>query len=83
MSSFISLVAEIVERGEVAFQREWVAQEVFDQIVKASQRYGMVRLKPIKEALPREITYEQTRLVAAQLRRMAPAMGRWANEVNT
>jgi uncharacterized protein YpbB len=33
----------------------------------------MDRLKPIKEALPEEISYEQIRLVAAQLRRMAPA----------
>jgi uncharacterized protein YpbB len=34
----------------------------------------MERLKPIKEALPEEITYEQIRLVAAQLRRTSPAL---------
>jgi uncharacterized protein YpbB len=33
----------------------------------------MERLKPIKEALPEEITYEQIRLVVAQRGRMAPA----------
>jgi uncharacterized protein YpbB len=34
----------------------------------------MERLKPIKEALPEEISYEQIRLVAAQMRRTAPAL---------
>ncbi|HEV2196586.1 MAG TPA: RecQ family ATP-dependent DNA helicase [Candidatus Acidoferrum sp.] len=73
LSSVISLVAEIIERGEIDFQSEWLAPEVFDQIAGACQRCGMERLKPIKEALPEEITYEQIRLVAAQLRRTAPA----------
>ena len=74
MSSVISLVAEMIERGEIDFQSEWLAPEVFDQIAGACQRCGMERLKPIKEALPEEITYEQIRLVAAQMRRTAPSM---------
>lgn len=74
LSSVISLVAEMVERGEIDFQSEWLAQGRFDQIANACQRCGMERLKPIKEALPEEITYEQIRLVAAQLRRTAPAL---------
>lgn len=73
LSSVISLVAEMVERGEIDFQPEWLAPEVFDQIASACRRFGMERLKPVKEALPKEITYEQIRLVAAQVRRMAPA----------
>lgn len=74
LSSVVSLVAEMVERSEIDFQPEWLAPEVFDQIANACQRCGMERLKPIKEALPDEVTYEQIRLVAAQLRRMAPAL---------
>ena len=74
LSSVISLVAEMVERGEIDFQSEWLAQGRFDQIANACQRCGLERLKPIKEALPEEITYEQIRLVAAQLRRTAPAL---------
>lgn len=74
LSSVVSLVAGMVERGEIDFQSGWLAQEVFDQIAGVCQRCGMERLKPIKEALPEEITYEQIRLVAAQLRRTAPAM---------
>ena len=53
----------------IEFQPEWFAPEIFEQIASACQRCGMERLKPIKEALPEEITYEQIRLVAAQLRR--------------
>lgn len=74
LSSVISFVAEMVERGEIDFQPEWLAPEVFDQIAGACQRCGMERLKPIKEALPEEITYEQIRLVAAQMKRAAPAL---------
>ncbi|HKW61208.1 MAG TPA: RecQ family ATP-dependent DNA helicase [Candidatus Acidoferrum sp.] len=74
LSSVISLVAELIERGEIEFQAKWLAQKVFDQIAGACQRCGMERLKPIKEALPEEITYEQIRLVSAQLRRIAPAL---------
>lgn len=64
----------MVERGEIDFQPEWLAPEVFDQIAGACQRCGMERLKPIKEALPEEIKYEQIRLVAAQMKRAAPAL---------
>ena len=74
LSSVISLVAEMVERGELDFQPEWLATEVFDQIASACQRCGTERLKPIKEALPEEITYEQIRLVAAQMKRASPAL---------
>ena len=83
LSSVISLVAEMIERGEIEFQSEWLAPDVFDQIAGACQRSGMERLKPIKEALPAEITYEQIRLVAAQVRRTAPALRGGANQVNT
>lgn len=74
LRSVISLVAEMVERSEVDFQSEWLAPKVFDQIADACQRCGMERLKPIKEALPEEITYEQIRLVVAQMRRVVPAL---------
>lgn len=74
LSSVISLVAEMVERGEIDFQPQWFAQQIFDQIVGACQRCGMERLKPIKESLPKEITYEQIRLVAARMRRTSPAL---------
>ena len=83
LSSVISLVAEMVERGEIDFQSEWLAPELFDQIAGACQRCGMERLKPIKEALPEEISYEQIRLVAAQMRRAAPELCGGANQVNT
>lgn len=74
LSSVISLVADLIERGEIDFQREWIAQKMFDQIARACERCGMERLKPIKETLPKEITYEQIRLVVAQMRHTAPAL---------
>lgn len=55
-----------MERGEVDFRSEWLASEVFHQIVSVCQRCGIERPKPIQEALREEIGYEQIRLVAAQ-----------------
>jgi hypothetical protein len=43
----------MVERGELDFQPEWLATEVFDQIASACQRCGTERLKPIKGSAPR------------------------------
>jgi len=64
----VSLVADLIERGEAKFQAGWMAAERYDQIATACQQLGMDRLKPLKEALPAEIPYEEIRLVIASLR---------------
>jgi ATP-dependent DNA helicase RecQ len=68
----IALVANMVERGDVEFQPEWLAPERYTQIATACQQWGLDRLKPLKDALPPEITYEEIKLVVAQLRSDAP-----------
>jgi ATP-dependent DNA helicase RecQ len=64
----ISLVAEMIERGDAQFQAKWFAPEKYEQIARACGKLGTERLKPIKEALPEEVTYEEIKLVAASLR---------------
>ncbi len=68
LKSVIDLVAGLVENGELQFQPTWIDESKRASIEEACSRLGMERLKPIKEALPPEITYEEIRLVAARLR---------------
>jgi ATP-dependent DNA helicase RecQ len=67
-SSVVNLIVGLMERGEVEFQARWVDAEKQTQIEKACALLGFERMKPLKEALPPEITYEEIRLVAAHLR---------------
>jgi ATP-dependent DNA helicase RecQ len=68
MRAVVSLVADLIERGDAEFQPGWMAPERYKQIAAACQHFGMERLKPLKEALPAEIPYEEIRLVIACLR---------------
>ena len=68
VSSVISLVVKLMEEGELKFEAKWLGPERYAQIAAAIEQFGNDRLKPVKEALPEEITYEEIRLVAAHLR---------------
>ncbi|HEY2391567.1 MAG TPA: RecQ family ATP-dependent DNA helicase [Candidatus Angelobacter sp.] len=68
LSSVVELVASMVEGGELAFYSGWVATEKYAEIERACSQHGMERLKPIKDSLPPEVTFEQIRLVVAHLR---------------
>jgi ATP-dependent DNA helicase RecQ len=69
LKSVIDLVAGLVEKGELQFQDTWIEESKRIVIEEACSRLGMELLKPLKEALPTEITYEEIRLVAARQRR--------------
>ena len=69
VSSVISLVADLVERGDVEFQPGWVDLEKRVSIEMVCARLGTERLNPIKAALPGETTLDEIRLVVARLRR--------------
>jgi len=66
--SVIALVADLIERGETELKAQWVDAAKCEQIREASKRAGTEWLKPIKDALPEEISYEEIRLVVAELR---------------
>src|ERR1700674_1554581 len=68
LRAVVSLVADMIERGDAEFQLGWLAPERYNQIAAACRQLGMDRLKPLKEALPPEIPYEEIRLVIAHLR---------------
>ncbi len=68
LRAVVSLVADMIERGDAEFQPGWLDPERYNQIAAACRQLGMDRLKPLKEALPPEIPYEEIRLVIAGLR---------------
>ena len=68
LSTILSMVAEMVERGDVDFDSGWIHGGNQEKIEAACARLGTERLKPIKEALPEQITYDEIKLVVAHLR---------------
>ena len=68
LRAVVSLVADLIERGDAEFQPKWLPAERYNQIAAACRELGMDRLKPLKEALPPDIPYEEIRLVIARLR---------------
>lgn len=68
-TTVINAVACLVESGDVEFDDAWVDGARRGQIEAACAKLGIQWLKPLKEALPAEITFDEIRLVVARLRR--------------
>ena len=68
ISTVIGMVAELVEKGQLEFQPDWVEETRRTMIEAACASLGLQWLKPLKEALPPEITHDEIRLVVARLR---------------
>ena len=71
VSTIINSVAELVESGELEFKTGWVDVDKQKEIESACARLGTAALRPIKDAVSAEVTYDDIRLVAARLRRRA------------
>lgn len=72
VGTVVNAVASLVETGQVEFQPAWIDRSRDAVIASACERAGLdnlTRLKPLKDVLPPEITYEEIRLVLARLRR--------------
>jgi ATP-dependent DNA helicase RecQ len=69
LTTVISMVASLVEKADLEFQPSWVDKDKHAIIQAACAKLGVQWLKPLKDALPPEITYDEIRLVVAQLRR--------------
>ena len=78
IATVVAMIADLVEQGQLNFQTSWVARDKLLRIEEACARLGTKRLRTLKDALPPDITFEEIRLVAAQVRRHqneAPALG--------
>ncbi|HVO60721.1 MAG TPA: RecQ family ATP-dependent DNA helicase [Terriglobales bacterium] len=70
LRTVIGSIAALVEQGEIEFQPTWISPEKLSVIEAACAKVGLQWLKPIKDCLPEEITYDDIRLVVARLRRL-------------
>jgi uncharacterized protein YpbB len=50
-------------------KKEWIGAERRQQIREVCARVGLEWIKPIKEALPEDVTFDEIRLVLAEIRR--------------
>jgi len=69
VSTVVNAVANLVERGDLEFQAAWIDRNKQAVIEAACGKLGVNGLKPLKDALPPEITYDEIRLVVARVRR--------------
>jgi ATP-dependent DNA helicase RecQ len=72
VATVVNAVAGLVEKGELEFRPEWIDRNKLAVIEAACANMGLERLerlKPLKDALPPEISYDEIRLVVARLRR--------------
>ena len=69
LSTVVNAVANLVERGDLEFDPAWIDRNKLAVIEAACARLGVNGLKPLKDALPPEITYDEIRLVVARVRR--------------
>ena len=70
INTVANTIATLIENGDVEFDDNWVDATRRSVIEAACSRLGTQWLKPLKEAVPPEVTYEEIRLVVARLRRM-------------
>ncbi|MGC2184521.1 MAG: HRDC domain-containing protein, partial [Terriglobales bacterium] len=70
LGTVANTIAALVEEGNVEFDEKWVEATRRSVIEAACARLGTKWLKPLKEAVPPEITFEEIRLVVARLRRL-------------
>jgi ATP-dependent DNA helicase RecQ len=69
VATVVNAVANLVESGLLEFQQAWIKPTRQSVIEAACGQLGLERLRPLKDALPPEITFDEIRLVVARLRR--------------
>jgi ATP-dependent DNA helicase RecQ len=69
LSTVVNAVANLVERGDLEFQPNWIDRNKQAVIEAACGKLGINGLKALKDSLPPEITYDEIRLVVARVRR--------------
>jgi ATP-dependent DNA helicase RecQ len=71
ISTVITQVADLIEKGKLQFRAGWVSEPIRMQIEELARTLGTERLRPIKDALPESVTYPEIRLVVAAIRNAA------------
>jgi ATP-dependent DNA helicase RecQ len=67
-TTIIGRVSVLLESGLIELQPSWITPDRLEAIKRATAELGLNALKPIKEALPEDFTYDEIRLVVSSLR---------------
>jgi ATP-dependent DNA helicase RecQ len=70
-STVVNMVADLIEKGRLEYRIEWVGEEDHKAIAEAIGKLGSQWLKPLREALPEHVSYDQIRLVVAWARQQS------------
>lgn len=73
LSSVVDVIVQLMESGRISFDESWLPAAHAHAIEEAAARFGTAPVKPIKDAVAPEITYEEIRLVVAKVRIAAKA----------
>jgi ATP-dependent DNA helicase RecQ len=68
LNTVIGMVAELVEKKRLGFDPAWVPAKNLPLIEATVKQLGAQWLKPLREALPEAVTFEEIRLVVAKVR---------------
>src|SRR5271166_1142725 len=69
VTTVVNAAANLVEKGDIEFQPAWLDRNKQAVIEAACAKLGIEWLKPLKESLPPEISYDEIRLVVGKVRR--------------
>ena len=68
ISTIITSVAELIETGDIEFKEGWIDPAKQKEIEAACERLGTAAMRPVKDSVSPEITYDDIKLVAARMR---------------
>jgi ATP-dependent DNA helicase RecQ len=68
LGTVVGMIADLIEKGKLGFREDWVREPYREAIDSAVRRIGPQWLKPLKDALPVEVTMEEIRLIVAKIR---------------
>ena len=68
VSTVICTVASLVETRQVKLDPKWISPDAQSRIEEACLKHGVERLQDIKDAVPPYVSFEDIRLVVANLR---------------
>jgi ATP-dependent DNA helicase RecQ len=71
LNTVIDTVADLVEKGRITFDEQWITAQKQALITDAVERLGTERIKTIKDALPEDVTYGEIRLMVSRLKRIS------------
>ncbi len=74
LNTVVGMVADLVERREITFQSSWISSSHGELIEAAVRTHGSQWLKPLRQALPVEVTAEEIRLMVAKIRAEAQTL---------